>query len=282
MTWFFWIMFSVFTTAAANIFQRVVMREKDNDPYGTNIIFLFATALMTGLFALSKGFILPPLGTYPWNFFASAFLWGAGSLLLFYAYQILGSSEIAIISSFGAVVTIIASILFLGETVTFQQIVGTILILSSIWIITKKKDMSFKGKGMLYALIVTILFGLAVTNDAFILKTYDAVSYTPVSLFFPALLLLLIKPLSIFSFRRLKNLKYSRNMFMLTFFYSVQAVAYYVALQISGNSSQIAPIYKSNIIVTVLLAVIFLKEKEHLTLKLISTLLVTIGVLLIK
>lgn len=71
-------------------------------------------------------------------------------------------------------------------------------------------------------------------------------------------------------------------MLFLTIFYSAQAVAYYLALQVGANASQLAPIYKSNIILTVLLAVIFLKEKENLTRKLSSAALVTIGVLMIK
>lgn len=282
MNWFFWVIVSVVTTAIANILQRVIMRAKDSDPFGTTVIFQFAAGLLTWVFALWKGFVLPPFGLYFWNFVASTLLWGLGSLMLFKAYQTLGSSEIAIISGLGAIVTIITSIFFLGESFNLSKTIGTILILISIFLVNRKKGKFVFGKGTKYALITTLFFGLAVTNDAFILRTYDAVSYTAVALLLPGVLLLVLRPGAIASFQRLRNAKFSKNMLLLSIFYSAQAIAYYVAMQMGANASQIAPISRANIILTVLLAVIFLKEKENLLLKLISALLVTGGVLLIK
>jgi len=282
MTWFIWLVISIVTTAGSNIFQRVVMREKDSDPYGTNLIFLFGTAVFTGIFALWHGFVFPPFATHFWNFLLSALLWGVGSLLLFRAYQTLGSSEIAIISVLNSVITIVASIFLLGEIFTTQKAIGTVLIIFSIWLINQTKDMSFFNQGTMYALIAAVLWGFAVTNDAFILRSYDGVSYTPVVFLLPGLLFLIYKPSSVRSFSRLRDSTFSKNMLLLTAFYAVQAVAYYIALQMSGVSSQIAPIYKSNIILTVLLAVIFLKEKDKLLFKFLSAMLVTVGVLLIK
>lgn len=281
MTWFVWAIISVVTTAVANLLQRVIMREKDSDAFGTAVIFQFATAALTGIFALWNGFALPPIGEYFWNFVASTLLWGLGTLTLFKAYQTLGSSEVAIISSLGTIVTIVSSITLLGESFSTVKILGTILILTSIFLVNEKKGkFSFK-KGTTYALITTLFYGLAVTNDAFILRTYDAVSYTSVALFFPGVLLLALRPQAIASFKRLQNMTFTKNMLFLTIFYSAQAIAYYLALQLGANASQLAPIYKSNIILTVLLAIVFLREKEKLAVKLLSAALVTVGVLLI-
>ena len=138
------------------------------------------------------------------------------------------------------------------------------------------------GKGTWYAVITALFYGLAVTNDAFILKTYDAVSYTALILFFPGILLLALRPRAIYGFRQLKNLRFSKNMILLSLFYSAQAIAYYVALEVGVAASQLAIIYKSNIILTVILATIFLREKERIIGKLFAALLVTVGVLLIK
>jgi len=282
MNWFIWGIISIVTTAVANLLQRVIMREKDSDVFGTTVIFQFATAALTGIFAFWKGFVLPPIGQYFGNFLAATLLWGLGSLSLFKAYQTLGSSEIAILSSLGAVVTIISSIALLGESFSTGKGIGTVLILTSIFLVTERKGkLSFK-KGTIYALITVLLYGLAVTNDAFILRTYDAISYTSVALFLPGVLLLALRPRAIASFKRLKNMTFTKHMLFLTLFYSTQAVAYYLALQAGANASQLAPIYKSNIVLTVLLAIIFLKEKENLARKLLSAALVTIGVLMIK
>ena len=282
MTWFIWILISVITTAAANLLQRVVMREKDSDPYGTTVIFQLTTTLMTGIFAFSQGFQMPPIGAHLWNFVLSAFFWGFGSYSLFKAFQSLGSSENAIISSLGTIVTIITAVFFLGESFNTPKIIGTALILGSIIALNFKNGKFTFGVGTKYAVISTVLFGLGVTNDAFILRTYDAVSYTPIAFLLPTILLLIIRPKAVSSFHRLANYSFRKNMFLLAFFYSAQAITYYLALQIGPSASQIATINKSNIIVTVLLAMIFLKERESLGLKFLSAILVTVGVLLIK
>lgn len=48
-----------------------------------------------------------------------------------------------------------------------------------------------------------------------------------------------------------------------------------------GPASQIAPINQAQVIVTVLLAIIVLKERDHLFRKVIAAILVTIGVILL-
>jgi uncharacterized membrane protein len=282
MTWFIWILISVVATAGSNIFQRVLMREKDSDPYGTAVIFQFVIALFSGIFAVWSGFVFPPIGTYFWNFLAGTFLWGIGSLLLFYAYQIVEASEIVIISALGSIVTILTAVMLLGETFTIQKVFGTVLILASIVLINWKKGAVTLGKGTAYAIIATVLYGCAVTNDAFILRTYNAISYTPVISLLPGILLLVFRPWAAASVLRLANKKFLKNMTLLGIFYAAQSVAYYIALQSGRNASQIAPIYKSNIILTVLLSIIFLKERKNIGLKLFTGVVVTLGVLLIK
>jgi len=179
-------------------------------------------------------------------------------------------------------VTIITAVFFLGESFNTPKIIGTALILGSIIALNFKNGKFTFGVGTKYAVISTVLFGLGVTNDAFILRTYDAVSYTPIAFLLPTILLLIIRPKAVSSFHRLANYSFRKNMFLLAFFYSAQAITYYLALQIGPSASQIATINKSNIIVTVLLAMIFLKERESLGLKFLSAILVTVGVLLIK
>lgn len=282
MNWFIWILISIVTTAVSNLLTRVIMREKDSNPYATTVIFQFAVGFLTFLFALWYGFVIPPIQTFFWNFLIGTILWGLTSYFGFKAYQLIGSSEIAILSSFGTIVTILSAMLFLGESFNLQKTVGVILIVSSIFLVNIGKNKFILGQGVLYAILSTICAGLAVTNDAFILKTYDAVSYTAVISFLPGVLLLLLRPTVILKLKRLQNFTYVRTMLFLAIFYAASAVAYYMALHLGADASMVAPIAKSSIILTVLLAVIFLKEKEKMVVKLIAAILVTAGVLLVR
>lgn len=283
MTWFIWILISIAMTAGSNLLQRVIMGKKDSDPFSTMLIFQTLTTLMTGLFAVSRGFVLPEWGApYAWNIMLSGLFWGVGSFAMFKAYQLLGASENAIISSFSAIVTIGTAMYFLSETLDVYKSLGIVLILISVLVISVKKGKLSFTKGTIYALLSTTCYGLGVTSDAFILRSYDAISYTPIAFLLPGVFLVALKPSVLGSFRRLKDLIFTKNIIFLSFFYAAQGVTYYLALQSGGNASQIAPIFKANIVLTVFLAVIFLKEKEKLWLKFLSAVLVTVGVLLIK
>ena len=63
--------------------------------------------------------------------------------------------------------------------------------------------------------------------------------------------------------------------------YAVQAITYYEAIGHGANASQVAPIIKSEIVLTVFLATIILKETDNLSRKIVSAILVTIGVFLL-
>lgn len=67
----------------------------------------------------------------------------------------------------------------------------------------------------------------------------------------------------------------------MSFFTAGQAIAYYFALA-KGPASQIAPIGQSQVILTIILAAIILKEKDNLLRKILAGILVTIGVILLK
>ncbi len=281
MNWFIFAIIGILAISVANIIQRVMMKEPESNPLGSSIIFQFVLALITGLFALIKGFVPPPVSEYPFNFIFSAVFYALGTLSLFNAAKKIGASEITILSACGAIVTIVAAVIFLGESFSIKQIIGTMLILVSVFLVQSKLKIS-KNLGSLYAILGTSCYALAVVSDTYILKRYDAVSYTPIMSFLPAVVLLLAKPSIVGKLKNFVNAKYFLNMSLYSFFYGIQAVTYYLALSVGANASQMAPIFKSTIILTVILAALFLKEKEKLQIKLFSALLVTIGVILIK
>ena len=157
MTWFIWICISILTISAANIFQRVLMKEHDTDPYSTTTFFQFSLALLVSIIAFANGFVFPPLLLYPLNFFLGAILWAGFSYASFKSYQFMESSEIAILSSIGTLTTIISAFLVLHETISIQKIIGIILILFSVYSIQNKKKGKQNLKGVAYAVTATLL-----------------------------------------------------------------------------------------------------------------------------
>ena len=270
---------SVISISIANLYQRIAMKEESSDAYAGAILFQFILAILTGIFALYKGFNIPPV-TLTGYFIVSTILYGLGTLAYFKSIKLIEASESIILGSIGSIITVITAFIFLGERLNSQQLVGVILILLSMVAISLKKKINF-NRGTIYSLIGTTLYGLAVTNDVYLLQSYDAISYVPIMSFLPGLFLLSLKPSAIKSILMTIKQPSIRPLMLYCFFYGIQAVTYYVAIESGALVSQMTLISKAQIFLTVILAAIFLGETDNLKKKIFSTLLATIGVYLL-
>lgn len=280
MPWFFYAIISVFGTALANIFQKILMKDDKSDPVVFSITFQFLLFVLTFIFALFKGFVLPPLLTHWLYFVLGAVLYAFAVITNFYAVKKTDVSNVVIIGTMSSITTIIFAVLLLNDDFSLIKSLGTGLIILSIIILYKNRKFEF-DQGFYYALLSAILFGLAVVNDAFILKSYDAISYTPVMSLLPGFVMGAIYQKKLPKIHTVLTGKRFQNIFLLSLFYSIAAVCFYLAIVSGGNASQVSPINRASIIVTVLLAAILLKEREHLLRKFLSAILVTVGVLLL-
>jgi uncharacterized membrane protein len=279
MNWLIFALISIVSISVANMYQRLAMRQDESDPIGASILFFFVLTVITGVFAVFKGFVIPPFSQYPFQFAFSCICYALGTIALFRAAKYLDASEMQILSGFGTLVAILGGVLLLGEHIGIKQGIGIILIFSAVFLVQKRHTVS-KNKGALYAIVGACLYGLALISDTFVLRTYDAVSYVVVTSFVPGILLLIAYPKTI---RRIHTYftKSMKDVLIYGFFYSIQAISYYAALHYGANLSQMAPFFKAEVLLTVLLAAIFLKEKKHLPLYLLGAALVTVGAILI-
>ncbi|MFZ1721385.1 MAG: EamA family transporter, partial [Microgenomates group bacterium] len=134
MNWLILTLISVVIISLANIIQKILMREDDSDPITYAIAFHFLVGLMVLLVALPFGYQLPNINQNYIFFLLSALSWGLGTVLFYKALQLLESSEVTIIISSRVLITIAASLVFLNESFSAQKIVGTLLILSSVFL----------------------------------------------------------------------------------------------------------------------------------------------------
>jgi uncharacterized membrane protein len=227
---------------------------------------------------------MPPIAQLPLNFFLMAGLYGLGTVFIFKALQLIEASEVTIITTTRSVITIISALILLHEVFNLSKIIGTALIIGAILLISKTKSANLKfNKGVFWALAMALCYGLAVTNDTFILRHMTNVyAYTAISFLLPGLFLLLINPRSTTKLGFLLQPIVLRNMFLMTLLYSIAAIAFFSALGAGANASQIGPINQSSVVLTVLIAAIALNERDQLWKKLLSAVLVFFGVMLLK
>lgn len=282
MTWFSFTILAVFAFAFYYVLSRVFLKQKKSDAISYAVLFNVVCAMLLISVSLSKGFVLPDIKHCWLNLALMGVLYTASQIFIFKASKTIEASELIILSSTRVLWTIGAAMLFLGESFGLSKIIGTALILFSVFFVSyKKKKILFKI-GHTYAILAGLCLGLGFVNDAYILRQTDAFSYAAIVFIVPAFLTVLVFPSAITKIRKQLSIKLARNIVLLGGFYSVGITASYLAYQHGGTASQIVPIGQSAVIVTVILSAIFIGERQYLFKKLTAAILVSVGVLLLR
>lgn len=277
-TWHLFALATVFFSSIASLVIRSLMKHDKNDPVLFMIVFQFMLTAITLIFALYKGFVFPfPMELWP-RILLSAVLYAAGSLCNFYASRHLGAGEMTILTASGALVTILLGVFLLGNSFTVLNGVGTVLILLSILVLYAGERMKM-NIGVWYALGVAFFYGVAVVNDVVIIRAYDPISFVPVMSFLPGLIIAILFFKKLTHMKKLFRLKPLSHVAIYSVFYGIAAVTFYMGLDSGASVSQLSPISRASIIVTIILSALFLNERKDIAKKIVSALLVSVGVL---
>jgi drug/metabolite transporter (DMT)-like permease len=282
MNWQILLAISVVTYSISVLLQRILLKNDKSDPIAYSIVFQLLTGILIGIYAIFKGFTLPNLIPLIPNLVLMTILYGAGNVFIFSALKIIDASEFTIVFTSRALWTIIGAMIFLKENFSAQQALGTILIISSVVLVSWKKQKFSFSKGFIFSVLAALSFGLAFTNDAFIVNNFDVPSYLTIAFIVPSLAVWTIYPKSTAKMKPLFEKKTLLKLGLLAVFYAVSAITIFLAYQIGKNASQIAPLNQTTTILTVILSVIFLKERANLITKLIGAIISFIGIILIK
>lgn len=276
-----WLAFAnILTSSVSSLYIQKVMKDEDNDPIVFAITFQFILAFIVLLYALSSGFTFPPpINLWP-RFMLGAVLYACGVVCSFYANKHIGAGEFTILTSISSLITILLGVTFLGNPFGVTKVIGTVLILSSVFILYRKEKMKF-NTGVWYALGVAFFFGVAVINDVVILRTYPAVSFLPLMCFFPGVVMLVAFPKKVLKIKKLLRPKPFQHIVLYALFYGIASVFFYLSLSRGATISQLSPMTRASIIMTVILSALFLGERKDLGRKIVSAILVSIGVVLL-
>lgn len=172
-------------------------------------------------------------------------------------------------------------VFFLGESLTITKIFGIVIILLAVFLVTKSPKNFRISKGEFYVLAAAFCLGVASANDAYILRTAEPFSFTVIAFLFPSLVLLASHPKTIVEAKQLLKKNILWRIIILSLVFSIAVLASSLAYAYGAPASQAAPITNSAVILTVILATIFLKEKDNLIKKIIAAILVVLGVFLL-
>jgi len=282
MTWFYYTLLAVFSYSLYYLFSRVFLKAKDSNAVTYAILFNFVCAAIVTVVAVINGFVLLDIKKYALNLILMAILYAAAQILIFKASKLIEASEVIILSATRVLWTIAGAILLLGESLNLQKAVGIFIIIFSVIFVSYKKKHLKISRGHWYAILAGFCLGIGFVNDAYILQHSDAMSYGAIVFILPLILTLLVYSSSLPKLKKEITLRLLFKNLLLGVVYSIGLIASFLAYQHGGNASQIVPMGQSVVVITVILAAIFLGERDSLLKKFVAAGLVTIGVLLIK
>lgn len=281
MPWQLILSISIFTTSFFTRLQRVMMKDTKNDPIAYAICSQLLSGVFIGIFALLRGFHMPDLLLFIPNIIILMICFSVGNMCIFHALKYIEASEFTILFLTNGIWTAITAITFLKEVFSVMQIIGTVLILLSVYLVTKKTKNFVLGKGAFLSLLGAFLFGIGFTNSAYMIKYFDSPSFLVFSFVLSGLSIAL---LSSRSFSHAKIFLVKRNFLQLSLFsflFAIATITLFLAYQFGKNAAQIGILNQTSTIITVIFSIIFLKETSDLWRKILGAIAGFIGIVLI-
>jgi len=250
---------SSLASAITQVLEKALIKNKNSDPVAFSFVFQLMVAFIFLTYSVSTGtFSQPDLSSVWKNIVAMSFLYGLGSVFTFYAYKTAEASEISVIFASSALWSVVAATFLLNEKIGAKQALGMLLVLLSLVIVNIRKTAWRVGWGHIMAILGAAMFGIAFTNDAFILNKYESVpSYMVIAFALPSFVSLVFKPRAVFDIPHFFKPKVFFGLMACSIFYSLAAISIFSAFKAGGQASVINMLRQSGIIFTVVLSFVF-------------------------
>lgn len=284
MSWQVLISVSVILYAISVLMQRVLLKNEESDPISFSIFFQVGVSLVIGLLVLAiQGAIkLPHVEGILWSVGLMTLAYAFANIFIFKSLKVTEASRFTVIFTSKTLFAIIASTFIFKEGLTYMQWLGALLIVLGVATVSWQNVSKKINRGDLYAVVAAISFGIANTNDRFLVRYFDPYTYVVIGFFLPAVFIALAYPKKIAGMRLFLRFSNVWKMILLCLIYGLSAVAFFAALQVAPNSSQVFTINSFGAIITVVLSILVLRERSAFAKKIIGVVTSVIGLFLIS
>ncbi len=208
---------------------------------------------------------------------------GLGNIVYFEAMKSLTSSTAQITFSSILFFNTILSLMFLGLSLSPLNIVGIVILALAIVSVSTGKIVLNK-RGVLLMLFAAFLFAVFQLSSAELSKQVSAATYLVVAYTGAALVVFILKSRVVWKeLHEMTDYKTTLGIPFLTALPSVGNFLFaYYAYRSAPNPAKVALLLTSQVVLTVFLSYIFLKENDHLGRKVLASVLVIVAAILIK
>ena len=194
----------------------------------------------------------------------------------------LSPSNFSMLKQLSTVFLIIFGLVFLKEQLAFKKILGAIIIVVSNVMLAVNKDGKFEfNKYFIFCLISNFLFAVAMFINVNISSMFNIGIYTLITVFIPSIIIKLFSRLSFKDLEEEFNL-YNKPLFILVSFAWCMMLISSVKAYEYGSISVVAPLLTLTALTNTIYEFIVDKDKKRFYYKLVISILILIGVILIK
>lgn len=194
----------------------------------------------------------------------------------------LSPSNFSMLKQLSTVFLVIFGLVFLREQLVLKKILGAIIIVVSNVMLAVNKDGKFEfNKYFIFCLISNFLFAVAMFINVNISSMFNIGIYTLITVFIPSIIIKLFSKLSFKDLEEEFNL-YNKPLFILVSFAWCMMLISSVKAYEYGSISVVAPLLTLTALTNTIYEFIVDKDKKRFYYKLVISILILIGVILIK
>lgn len=290
-----WLIFSslsVFLSTAYGLFSKIILNKSEDDhPIAYASVLFFTVALYSviayffqginykDLESITKTEVLPIL-------IVNILLYTLAPSFYWRALKNLPASEVAILFNISSLYILIFGLILGTETFSLQRVTGGIFIFTATslaGLYTQHKSKFKINKYFFMMMIATLLYAFGAITDNFIItkKYFSPLFFQILNFGIPSVLILLINKNSMQYVSKIYQPKIYKYMMLNSLFFFGSFWLIYKAYEAGGVASEVGFTLSTETILVVILAAIFLKERDHLKIKMFAAGLVCFGLYLL-
>jgi drug/metabolite transporter (DMT)-like permease len=282
MSWQLLVGLGVLLYSINGLLHRTIMKYDKSDAYAQAFVFTGLASLFFFIAMLFRGgFVSSPSLCQLLLFVLTAFLSSIGIGFYFMGFKSIGASEHTIILTSSRLWLMLGAILLLQESLTIAKLTGTVAILFGVVLAEWRGRTFVFNKGAVYVLLAAFFLASSETVSFYIVRNFDVLSYMFYSSVLVTSMLLIFRPKVVKKLPFYLKPRRALNICTTSINAALANVLGFTAYQVGRNALQISPIMATQTILTVLLAIIILKERDHMVQKILGSLAAVIGTILL-
>lgn len=282
MSWEILIGISVILASINSLLHRGLLKNEGSDAYAQSVVFTFLVGIFSLIILKISG---RHLSVLQWEqlpiFIAIALLSPLVFIFMFKGFTLIGASEHSILLTSSRIWAIIGAIFVLKETPTTTKLIGVLFIIIGVILTEWKKERLKFNNGAIYVLLAAFFMAVTQTLAYLLLRNFDALSFLVYNSLSVSVLLFIFKPKIVKKFNFYFKINNLVNILFSSLNDGLANIFTFLAYQIGRNALQIGPLGATQIPLTVILAIIFLRERERLNQKIVGSLAALVGSVLL-